>query len=233
MERDEVAAVLAVGLLDGGLGAAPGRRRARWRSRGQLGLELQHLLHAGQVEALAGELLDAAQLLDVLVAVAAAAAAGAGRVDQALALVDAQGLRVQPGQLGGHRDHVDGSRWSARWSAIRPPGARGARPRSTRLGRPRAPCARRSTSLAGTATSTVTSRSPVPLRRGDALALHPERAARAGAGRDPQRHRRPSRVGTAMSAPRAASGKVIGHGEREVVALARRRAGGRPTRTTT
>ena len=43
------------------------------------------------------------------VAVAAAAAAGARRVDQALALVDAQGLRVHAGQLGGDRDDVDGT----------------------------------------------------------------------------------------------------------------------------
>ena len=56
-----------------------------------------------------GQVLDAAQPLDVALAVAAAAALGAGRVDQALALVDAQGLGVDAGQLGRHRDDVDGA----------------------------------------------------------------------------------------------------------------------------
>ena len=40
-------------------------------------------------------------LVDVGIAVAAAAARRAGRVDQALALVDAKGLGVQPGELRG------------------------------------------------------------------------------------------------------------------------------------
>ena len=53
-------------------------------------------------------LLDAAQPVDVVLAVAPAAALGAARVEQALALVDAQGLGVHAGQLGGHRDDVDG-----------------------------------------------------------------------------------------------------------------------------
>ena len=73
-----------------------------------LGLELQHPAHALEVEPGVVRLLDAAQLVDVLLAVAAAAAAGAGRVEQALALVDAQGLGVHAGQLGGHRDDVHG-----------------------------------------------------------------------------------------------------------------------------
>ena len=41
--------------------------------------------------------------------VAAVAAAGARRVDEALALVDAQRLGVHAGQLGRHRDHVHGA----------------------------------------------------------------------------------------------------------------------------
>ena len=100
------------GVLDGGRLAAQLVELAA--QLGELGLELQHPLHAGQVEPVGGELLDAAQLGDVGVAVAAAAAGGAGRVDEALALVDAQGLRVHAGELGGHRDDVDGSARSCR-----------------------------------------------------------------------------------------------------------------------
>ena len=107
LDRDEVAAVLAVGLGDRLLGVGAERRHLV-AEPAVLGLELEHPLHAGQVEALGGELLDAAQERDVGVAVAAAAAPGAGRVDQALALVDAQRLRVDAGQLGGDRDDVDG-----------------------------------------------------------------------------------------------------------------------------
>ena len=73
-----------------------------------LALELEHPLHALEVEPGGGEVLDALQLLDVDVAVAAAAADGARRVEQALALVDAQRLRMDPGQLGRDRDHVHG-----------------------------------------------------------------------------------------------------------------------------
>src|SRR3954469_6615295 len=73
---------------------------------GGLVLELHDRLHAGQVEAGLGQLVDAPQPVDVALAVAPAASAGAGRVEQAAAFVDAQGLRVDPGQLGGHRDDV-------------------------------------------------------------------------------------------------------------------------------
>ena len=59
---------------------------------GDLGLQLQHPTHALQVEAGRGQVLDAAQLVDVPLAVAPAAADRAGRVEQPLALVDAQGL---------------------------------------------------------------------------------------------------------------------------------------------
>ena len=74
----------------------------------QLVLELEHPLHPRQVEALVGQLLDAPELLDVGVAVPAAPAARAGRVDQALALVDAQRLGMEAGELGRHRDDVHG-----------------------------------------------------------------------------------------------------------------------------
>jgi hypothetical protein len=75
---------------------------------GHLPFELEDAAHALEVVALGGEVLDAAQQGDVVVAVAPAAALGAGGLDQSPALVDAQGLGVDPGQLGGHRDHVDG-----------------------------------------------------------------------------------------------------------------------------
>ena len=55
-----------------------------------------------------GQLGDLAEQLDVAVGVAPAAAAGAAGRDQAHPLVGAQRLRVQPGQLGGHADDVDG-----------------------------------------------------------------------------------------------------------------------------
>ena len=54
-----------------------------------------------------GELLDAPQLRDVRLAVAADAATGAGRIEQTFALVDAQRLGMDAGELGGDRDHVD------------------------------------------------------------------------------------------------------------------------------
>ena len=178
---------------------------------GDLGLELEHPLDPGQVEALVGELLDAAEALDVLLAVAAAAAAGAGRVDQALALVDAQGLRVHAGQLGRHRDDVDGCGCERchRQAAPSPPRcARAATGVWRRPPAPRPPGARRRDSFGGHRDldgDEQVARAPFGAH---APALHPERAARAGAGRDAQGHRPPSSVGTLMSAPRAASGNV-------------------------
>ena len=55
-----------------------------------------------------GQILDAAQALDVDVAVAAVAALGARRLHEPAALVDAQRLRVHARQLGGNGDDVDG-----------------------------------------------------------------------------------------------------------------------------
>jgi hypothetical protein len=66
-------------------------------------------LDPGEVEALVGQLLDALEELDVGLAVAAAAALRPRRFEEALALVDAQGLRVDAGQFGGDRYDVDGS----------------------------------------------------------------------------------------------------------------------------
>ena len=54
----------------------------------------------------ARELGDATQPIDVALAVAAVAADRARRIEQALALVDAQRLRMHAGELGRDRDHV-------------------------------------------------------------------------------------------------------------------------------
>src|SRR5262245_36974197 len=202
-DGDQLAAVLAMGL--GQLGPQPGH----------LGLQLQHPLHAVEVEALVGQLLDAAELLDVGVAVPAAAAGGARRVDQPLALVDAQGLRMDPGQLGGHRDHIHRPR---RFTAVAthrshpssiPRCARGDLPSFAAAS---ASTALRSSSVSfwGTATSTVTSRSPVLRDLGTPLPLtRSVRPERVPAGMRTLTEP-PSRVGTRTSAPSTASGNVTG-----------------------
>ncbi len=63
--------------------------------------------HPFEVQPRRGQLLNVAQALQVLVGEAPAPPARAGRIEQALALVDAQRLRVHPRQLGRHRDHID------------------------------------------------------------------------------------------------------------------------------
>jgi hypothetical protein len=103
--RHEVAPVVLVGALDGLPGLAAylvelGSQRL------ELGLELEDALDPGQVQAVVGEVLDAAQERDVVVAVATASAFGSRRLEQPLALVDAQGLRMDTGELGGDRDDV-------------------------------------------------------------------------------------------------------------------------------
>ena len=186
--------------------------------RGHLGLELEHPLHAGQVEALAGELLDAAQQGDVGVAVAAAAPAGAGRVDQALALVDAQGLGVHAGQLGGHRDDVDGpcgalrrtvgggfghGPHTPRWArGDSPSDAAGAPRRALRSARRQLGRHRHLDGDEQVARGPSAPPTPLPFTRN----VRPERVPagmRSVTGPS-------SRVGTVMSAPRAASAKVTG-----------------------
>ena len=96
----------------------------------------------------------------------------------------------------------------------------GPRPRSpSRTPRaPRAPCR---VSFAGTATSTVTSRSPrVPSLRGHALAADPEGAAVGRARRELQRDRRPAERRHLDLAAERRLGERDRHGDREVVALA-------------
>ncbi len=71
-----------------------------------LGLEVEHALDAGEVEAeLGGHLLDAPQPLDVLLGVQARATGGALGGDQPARLVGAQGLGVHVCELGGDGDH--------------------------------------------------------------------------------------------------------------------------------
>ena len=86
------------------------RRRQLVAQPGVLGLQLHHAADALEVHPLGGELGDAAQHLDVGVGVATVAALRARRVEQAAPLVLAQRLRMHAGELGGDRDHVDGSR---------------------------------------------------------------------------------------------------------------------------
>jgi hypothetical protein len=72
-------------------------------------LQLEDPAYALDADAPSGERGDLAEQLDVAVAVATPAAARAAGHDQAHPLVGAQGLRVQPGQLGGHADDIDSS----------------------------------------------------------------------------------------------------------------------------
>jgi hypothetical protein len=112
-DGDEVAAVLAVDALLGVGDVLPGLAHPRPQPLDLVGgvversLELEDALDAGEPDALVGELLDVLQQLDVAVGVAAAAALGALRLDEALALVDPQRLRMNAGQLGRHRDDVE------------------------------------------------------------------------------------------------------------------------------
>src|SRR5579872_343516 len=220
-ERDEIAAVVAVGLAEGlrrlPLDVLDLRSKAR-----HLAFELEDAADPLEVEALGGELLDASELGDVRLGVAAAAAARPGRVEQPASLVDAQRLGVHAGELGGHRDHVHRpvgavrrrlpGFLAVRWSVSR---GHGQTPRCSRgdpsVARASASTAFRCSSLSvsGTATSTVTRRSP---------ALVPDFTPRPftrnvlpfGVPGGTRRVTAPSSEGTLMSAPRVASAKVTG-----------------------
>src|SRR5690606_7135383 len=74
---------------------------------GDLGLELEHALDAGEVEACVQELPDPDQPGHVVLAVAPGAARRAVRGDQTAALVDPEVLDAGAGQLGGDRDRVE------------------------------------------------------------------------------------------------------------------------------
>ena len=79
-------------------------------------------------------------------------------VEQALALVDAQGLGMDAGQLGGHRDHVDGTGMAIVGHLHSQDVAAGG---STTAARASTAARCSSVSSSGTSVSTVTSRSPV------------------------------------------------------------------------
>src|SRR5512132_1688761 len=103
---NEVAPVLAVHLVDRAshlafhaveLPAQPG----------QLVLQAQHVLDAGEVEPeLVGQPLDQPQPVEVRLGVQPRVPGRALRADQPLVLVDAQRLRVHPDEVGSDGDHV-------------------------------------------------------------------------------------------------------------------------------
>src|SRR5919106_1220557 len=72
----------------------------------QLGLELDHHLHSGEIDPPLGKPLDGSQPLDVTVRIPAGVPGRPGRAQQSLPLVDAKGLRMDPGQLGRDADDV-------------------------------------------------------------------------------------------------------------------------------
>jgi hypothetical protein len=75
----------------------------------QLVLEPQHVLDAREVEPELGrEPLDEPQPLDVGLRVHARATGRAGGPDEAFRLVHAQRLRMEAGEVGRDRDHVEG-----------------------------------------------------------------------------------------------------------------------------
>src|SRR5690606_27280931 len=136
--------------------------------RCDLPFELQDAADALQPDAAAGELGDLPQLLDVVPGVAAATAAGATRAHQPHPVVLPQGLRVQAAELSGHAAHIDrdGGLGHARgltgsWGHHAPPMRFRLRSLSAVASRYASSAARASAlSVAGTCTSTVTSRSP-------------------------------------------------------------------------
>src|SRR5690606_35876245 len=146
------------------------------------------------------EIGDALQLLDVRVAVAAVTTLRAGGVDEPASLVDAEGLRMHAGQLGGHRDDVHRLVTAASAHVDEPP-VRGL----TVVAAANCSIAARCASLSdvGTSTSTVTIRSPARSPRRLELVWMPLPLTRC---RDPlgvPGFRRsvtvlPSRVGTSM-----------------------------------
>ena len=154
-------------------------------------------LHAGEAHALVGELLDAAQQRDVALGVAAAAAARARGLDQPLALVDAQRLRVHAGELGRDRDDVERPRvrilrrhrrFASGCGAVRTArrgGRRRARPRAPRPRR----AARRSSSIGHLHVDgdEQVAAAPSPFVAAHALPADAQHLAARRARRDPHR----------------------------------------------
>ncbi len=112
MARHEVAPVLLANAFDAPFHFLAHRVDARFQLRdataraAELLFEPEDALHAGEAHAVTAQFLDAAQQLDVALRVPTTAPARARGLDQALALVDAQRLRVHPCELGRDRDHV-------------------------------------------------------------------------------------------------------------------------------
>src|SRR5581483_7637702 len=112
-EGDEVAAVLAVDVGHRLVGLAPQlvdlvlEPADLVAGAVELFLEGDDPLHSGQAHALVGQLLDPLEAVNVAVGVAPRPADGALRLHQALALVDAQRLGMDAGQLGRHRNDVE------------------------------------------------------------------------------------------------------------------------------
>ncbi len=185
--------------------------------RVDVGLELDDAFDAGEVDALVlREALHLAQQRDVARRVAPPAAAGASRRDQAEPVVLAQRLRVHAGQLRGDRDDEDrrvlGDVLTP--AACSPPRASAA----VICGRGSSCCvvayfcsASRASSVSavGTATSTVTSRSPVAdlvaTPRPRTRIVRPDGVPGATLSET-----EPSRVGTRNVVPSVASANVIG-----------------------
>jgi len=70
--------------------------------------ECQHPLHTRKIETVVCELLYPLEQCDVGIGIAAAAPACARRLDETLALIDPQSLRMNSGKLGRDRDDVNG-----------------------------------------------------------------------------------------------------------------------------
>ncbi len=195
---------------------------------GHLVLELEHLPDALQAEAEAGQPDHLAQHGDVVPGVAAAAAGRAAGGDQPEPVVLAQGLGVQPGELGGHRDDehrrrvvalpgavaAGGERHLRLPSAARPAARPAGRRRSWRRAVPRRPTWPRRTASSGRRPATVTSRSPrgVPSARLRGAPFPLTRKVRPFAvpGGIFRVTGAPPRVGTRTSPPSAASAKLTG-----------------------
>src|SRR5207244_3102021 len=101
MQRYEVASGRAALGLGEGAGGDLAQLGVLAAQAVDLGLERHHAADALEVHPLAGQLLDAAEALDVDIAVATVATLRASRLHQPAALVDAQRLRVHAGQFGG------------------------------------------------------------------------------------------------------------------------------------
>ena len=84
---------------------------SRWRARERVELlfKLENSHDSRQVDAFIGQPLDPLEQRDVTLGVPARVPRRSLRPEQSLAFVDAKGLRVNTGQLGRNRNHVDSS----------------------------------------------------------------------------------------------------------------------------